>query len=211
MTSIERRTETREISSDTTAEQSKVTTIHICRRQTARNIAVLKPTEANEVDVGRDCSVIIKGIASPREVTFNFYHGDRHVLDFEKSNRSLMTQIEVPNELPIILRDFTLSVLRTKPSDIVDHAVQYFTQLRQQSSVITDDNNGTTVSYSLSHTESHHPPARRNVAFAGQYFARASDLWLFNVETIIHYPKVDRTHTIVRVGFRYGNTSYLID
>ncbi len=43
-----------------------------------------------------------------------------------------MTQIEIPSELPSILRNFTLSVLRTKPRDIVDHAVDYFTQLQRQ-------------------------------------------------------------------------------
>ena len=45
---------------------------------------------------------------------------------------SLMTQIEIPTELPNILRNFTLSVLRTKPPNIIDHAVEYFTQLQQQ-------------------------------------------------------------------------------
>jgi hypothetical protein len=43
-----------------------------------------------------------------------------------------MTQIEIPSELPDILRSFTLSVLRTKPRDIIDHAVEYFTQLQQK-------------------------------------------------------------------------------
>ena len=43
-----------------------------------------------------------------------------------------MTQIEIPSELPNILRNFTLSVLRKKPRDIIDHAVDYFTQLQQQ-------------------------------------------------------------------------------
>ena len=43
-----------------------------------------------------------------------------------------MTQIEIPSELPDVLRNFTLSVLRTKPRDIIDHAVDYFTQLQQQ-------------------------------------------------------------------------------
>jgi len=43
-----------------------------------------------------------------------------------------MTQIEIPSELPSILRNFTLSVLRTKPRDIIDHAVDYFTQLQRQ-------------------------------------------------------------------------------
>ena len=43
-----------------------------------------------------------------------------------------MPQIEIPSELPNILRNFTLSVLRTKPRDIIDHAVDYFTQLQRQ-------------------------------------------------------------------------------
>lgn len=52
-----------------------------------------------------------------------------------------MTQIEIPSELPSILRNFTLSVLRTKPRDIIDHAVDYFTQLqRQQKQLLTGDN-----------------------------------------------------------------------
>lgn len=77
-----------------------------------------------------------------------------------------MTQIEVPTDLPIILRDFTLSVLRSKPRDIVDHAVQYFTQLRQQSPLIKGDNDGAAVAAS-------HPPAKRNVAFSGECHALA--------------------------------------
>ncbi|CAF0814413.1 unnamed protein product [Adineta ricciae] len=52
-----------------------------------------------------------------------------------------MTQIEIPRELPTILKNFTLSVLRTKPRDIIDHAVDYFTQLqRQQKQLVADDN-----------------------------------------------------------------------
>lgn len=43
-----------------------------------------------------------------------------------------MTHIEIPSELPNILRNFTLSVLRTRPRDIIDHAVEYFTQLQRQ-------------------------------------------------------------------------------
>lgn len=59
----------------------------------------------------------------------------------------LMTQIEIPTELPTILRNFTLSVLRTKPHDIVDYAVDYFTQLQrqQQSQLIIGDNMITTI------------------------------------------------------------------
>ena len=52
-----------------------------------------------------------------------------------------MTQIEIPRELPSILKNFTVSVLRTKPRDIIDHAVDYFTQLQQQQKqLITGDN-----------------------------------------------------------------------
>ena len=59
-----------------------------------------------------------------------------------------MTQIEIPHELPLILRNFTLSVLRSKPHDIIDYAVDYFTQLQQeqqQSPLMTGDNIITTV------------------------------------------------------------------
>ncbi|CAF0932281.1 unnamed protein product [Didymodactylos carnosus] len=40
--------------------------------------------------------------------------------------------IEIPDELPLILRNFTLSVLRNKPKNIIAHAVSYFVQLQQQ-------------------------------------------------------------------------------
>lgn len=43
-----------------------------------------------------------------------------------------MTQIQIPSELPNILRNFTLSVLRNRPSNIIDHAVDYFTRLQQE-------------------------------------------------------------------------------
>lgn len=62
-----------------------------------------------------------------------------------------MTQIEIPSELPTILRNFTLSVLRTKPRDIIDHAVEYFTQLQQKQQsgqLIIGNNPVTTVSSS---------------------------------------------------------------
>ncbi len=64
-----------------------------------------------------------------------------------------MTHIEIPSELPGILRNFTLSVLRTKPRDIIGHAVDYFTQLqhqqKQQFEQLTAGNNpATTVSLS---------------------------------------------------------------
>lgn len=45
-----------------------------------------------------------------------------------------MAHIEIPTELPNILRNFTLSVLRNKPLNIIDHAVEYFTQLQRQDS-----------------------------------------------------------------------------
>ncbi|UJR10265.1 hypothetical protein I4U23_014473 [Adineta vaga] len=81
-----------------------------------------------------------------------------------------MTQIEVPRELPIILRDFTLSVLRTKPRDIVDHAVKYFTQLQQQSQLIIDDKNVTIIPHSSSSSNSQYEKqqnqtAKHNIAF----------------------------------------------
>jgi hypothetical protein len=62
----------------------------------------------------------------------------------------IMTQIEIPSELPTILRNFTLSVLRTKPRDIIGHAVDYFTQLQQQQQKqqpeqLTPDNNPVTI------------------------------------------------------------------
>lgn len=69
-----------------------------------------------------------------------------------------MTQIEVPSELPTILRNFTLSVLRTKPHDIVDYAVDYFTQLQrqQQSQLMIGDNMITTVSPTTSSSIKHY-------------------------------------------------------
>ncbi|CAF2049276.1 unnamed protein product [Rotaria magnacalcarata] len=65
-----------------------------------------------------------------------------------------MTHIEIPSELPNILRNFTLSVLRTKPRDIINHAVEYFTQLQRQQQqqseppLMTGNNPVTTVSSS---------------------------------------------------------------
>lgn len=55
-----------------------------------------------------------------------------------------MTQIEIPHQLPVILRNFTLNVLRNKPHDIIDYAVEYFTELQreqqqQQSPLMTGD------------------------------------------------------------------------
>ena len=43
-----------------------------------------------------------------------------------------MARIEIPTELPNILRNFTLSILRAKPEDMIGHAVEYFTRLQQQ-------------------------------------------------------------------------------
>lgn len=57
-----------------------------------------------------------------------------------------MTQIEIPHQLPVILRNFTLNVLRNKPHDIIDYAVEYFTELQreqqqqEQSPLMTGDN-----------------------------------------------------------------------
>jgi hypothetical protein len=86
-----------------------------------------------------------------------------------------MTQIEIPNELPTILRDFTLSVLRTKPRDIIDHAVDYFTQLQrqqQQSQLMTNDNTVTTVPLSsfspISHYEQPLQASKHNTILSGQ-------------------------------------------
>ena len=51
-----------------------------------------------------------------------------------------MPDIEIPQELPPILRNLTLSVLRNKPKDIVDHAVDYFVQLqRHRRSTVSKD------------------------------------------------------------------------
>lgn len=87
-----------------------------------------------------------------------------------------MPQIEIPSELPIVLRNFTLSVLRTKPRDIIDHAVDYFTQLQQQqqqqSKLMTDDIMVTTGPYSLSpsiiHHEKNSQASLHNTIFSGQ-------------------------------------------
>ncbi len=82
-----------------------------------------------------------------------------------------MTQIEIPSELPIILRNFTLSILRTKPHDIIDYAVDYFTQLQrqQQSQLIIGDNMITTVPLSsISNYEQHQQTSEHNVMSSGQ-------------------------------------------
>lgn len=43
-----------------------------------------------------------------------------------------MPNVEIPLELPTLLRNFTLSVLRTKPVDLVDYAADYFLELQRQ-------------------------------------------------------------------------------
>lgn len=91
-----------------------------------------------------------------------------------------MTHIEVPSELPNILRNFTLSVLRTKPRDIIDHAVEYFTllqrqqQQQQQSEPPTTSNNPVTTatSASISSTSQqsqHQQILNHNVVSSGSY------------------------------------------
>jgi len=81
-----------------------------------------------------------------------------------------MTQIEIPSELPTILRNFTLSVLRTKPHDIIDYAVDYFTQLQrqQQSQLMIDENIITRVPLSsIKHYEQQHT-SKQSVISSGQ-------------------------------------------
>lgn len=69
-----------------------------------------------------------------------------------------MTHIEIPSELPNILRNFTLSVLRTRPRDIIDHAVEYFTQLqRQQKQQSNAENHSTSLVSSSSISSSSQP------------------------------------------------------
>jgi hypothetical protein len=81
-----------------------------------------------------------------------------------------MTQIEIPSELPGILRSFTLSVLRTKPRDIIDHAVDYFTQLqrqqKQQSEQLIAGNNPVTI-VSSSSTSQQQQTSNRNALASG--------------------------------------------
>lgn len=72
-----------------------------------------------------------------------------------------MTHIDIPSELPNILRNFTLSVLRTRPVNIIDHAVEYFTQLQQQKqsneAVLTTNINATSsFSPRIRSEEKHH-------------------------------------------------------
>ena len=72
-----------------------------------------------------------------------------------------MTHIEIPSELPDILRNFTLSVLRVRPVNIIDHAVEYFTQLQQQkqsneSVLTTNINASSSFSPRIRSEEKHH-------------------------------------------------------
>ena len=102
-----------------------------------------------------------------------------------------MTQIEIPSELPAILRNFTLSVLRTKPRDIIDHAVDYFTELqrqqKQQSGQVTRDNNSATTaspsSFSSISQQSHQQPQQQtsnhNAISSGSYLANHSFFFSF--------------------------------
>ena len=99
-----------------------------------------------------------------------------------------MTQIEIPTELPGILRNFTLSVLRTRPHDILDHAVDYFLDLqRQRQWQLTAGNNNNssssmaaTVSSPLSpsssirHQEQQLQTVKHNAATPGQELMKPS-------------------------------------
>ncbi len=105
----------------------------------------------------------------------------KELLDFTfrlRSNIKLMTQIEIPSELPTILRNFTLSVLRTKPNNIIDYAVDYFTQ-QQQSQLMIGDNIITAVPLSsISHYEQQQQQqtSKPNAIPTGQ----AEDFFLFS-------------------------------
>ena len=82
-----------------------------------------------------------------------------------------MTQIEIPSELPSILRNFTISVLRTKPCDIIDHAVDYFTQLqrhqKQQSEQLRTGNNPATTVSSSFYTSQQQQTSNHNAISSG--------------------------------------------
>ena len=72
-----------------------------------------------------------------------------------------MARIEIPAELPNILRNFTLSILRAKPQDIIGHAVEYFTRLQQQQQQQqqqrpVQDKNSITINASSSSTSTTH-------------------------------------------------------
>ena len=77
-----------------------------------------------------------------------------------------MTQIEIPHQLPVILRNFTLNVLRNKPNDIIDYAVEYFTELQreqqqQQSPLMTGDNIITNVPLSSTCSQQEDSPIQQ--------------------------------------------------
>ncbi|CAF0730039.1 unnamed protein product [Rotaria sordida] len=79
-----------------------------------------------------------------------------------------MTHIEIPSELPSILRNFTLSVLRTRPRDIIDHAVEYFTQLqrqqKQQSEQLMTGNKPVTTASSSSFSSTSQQPQQQQTS-----------------------------------------------
>lgn len=52
-----------------------------------------------------------------------------------------MAEIEVPEDLPEILRGFTVSVLRHKPADIIDYAVDYFLKIQKSRTIVDTDEN----------------------------------------------------------------------
>ena len=98
-----------------------------------------------------------------------------------------MTQIEIPSELPTILRNFTLSVLRTKPQNIIDYAVDYFSQLQQQSQLMLGDNIITTVPLSsISHYEQQQTSKPSVVPPPGQAEARFFSLVFRSMTTLLH-------------------------
>lgn len=104
-----------------------------------------------------------------------------------------MTHIEIPSELPNILRNFTLSVLRTKPRDIIDHAVEYFTQLqrqqRQQSEqLITGSNPIMTTSQSSFPSTSQQPQHQQ----ASDHHVNVISSGLLLVNGNIFFHSVDR-------------------
>lgn len=113
--------------------------------------------------------------------SFFFLHNKRRIfLDIKIIIRAMM-QIKVPDELPTILRNFTLSVLRTNPRDIIDHAVDYFTQLQQQKAhLITDDMHVTPIPFSFSSSIKNH---QQKLKTSTHYVALSGEL-LFNQNVI---------------------------
>lgn len=134
----------------------------------------------------------------------------KELLDFTfrlRSNIKLMTQIEIPSELPTILRNFTLSVLRTKPNNIIDYAVDYFTQ-QQQSQLMIGDNIITAVPLSsISHYEQQQQQTSKpNAIPAGQ----AEDFFsLFSKHKFLYLDKWQQCY-IYFVEHINGNTLHLI-